>query len=405
MCFSFLSIFLIIVGMWDTRMMVRAMLGVGFAMVLFMDDVRVYSYPDGTVFNDVEYKTLCEVFKASADLWNASRISEKIPNSALNGALTQALLGNIGNRHLSGIKESLPKYYTHHTLRHRGERCGGCKNTDKLYFPGSSITHDLMCLCTPGQDAEPFYGYYWFFYKENGFKLCGKGRAQMGVDLNHGWYVDKKKKGNNGLEKPWKTVVWGCFNSWKSNPGLESHNLTEKIVRLNATLQNFTSTLKKMGGHDKLGGFEEHNEADGSDERHIHVRYDNCKGPKKPWWKKLKETLDGKKPDDLLMSRPVDKPAGGAGETPDDGPVEEPSEEMEGEVGDMEVGGPTNTLATAAQDGNGTRMQEPTNSTEGSVIPLNATASGNSSHPRLEYLRSGSHINQPLLFPSAIFLT
>ncbi|CCD12981.1 Variant surface glycoprotein [Trypanosoma congolense IL3000] len=405
-CDKCYSLFLFCLGMkikeaWIAR---KGVLSIVVFMAMVMEDVRVYSYPDGTVFNDREYKALCDVFQASLDLWNASRESAFKLGSGLEGILRQALFGTYGTRNMDSITNALPRDYKNPRLWNRGTRCGGCHKDDKFYYPGSSITHDFMCLCTPGQGAEPFYGFYFLFYKENGFKLCGRGREEMVPDRYHGWYTEARgSKVSKVLERSWESVVWGCFNGWKIKPEQGSLDLKGKVTKLNATMKNFTMILKQVNNLDKLGGFEEHTEADGSDERHIHVRYAHCNSKKRPWWKKLKETLDGKKPEDLLVSRPVNLPAGRPGEAPEDGLGEELSEEMEENEGDVESGGPTSTEATAAQDGNGTHTQGLSSSTNNTIGTLTGTATGNSTHPRFGYLRSGSHIKQPLLFLSAAF--
>ncbi|CCD15154.1 unnamed protein product [Trypanosoma congolense IL3000] len=289
----------------------------------------------------------------------------------------------------------------------RGSRCGGCHQEEKFYYPGSSITHDLMCLCTPGKAAEPFYGYYWwlFGYKANGFKLCGKLKEDMGVNLNHGWYSEGRKKEANGLEKSWKAVIMGCFNGWKNRNITGSQDLTEKLQKLTEAMTNFTKILKQVNGMHKLGWTKEHTPSDGTDEKRIHVHYNTCNGKRKPWWKRLNETLTSKTPEQLLVPRKTQSPSSEPSEELNDGPEEELLEGFAGVEGsEPESFTADGGSASQVDTENATQMQGPTNSTESTVIPLNATASGNSSHPRLEYLRSGSHINQPLLFLGAIFL-
>ncbi|CCD13585.1 Variant surface glycoprotein [Trypanosoma congolense IL3000] len=368
----------------ETWIIRKDILAIVVFMAMVMEDVRVYSYPDGTVFNDGEYKALCDVFQASLDLWNASRTSEKGLDKVLEASLLRALFWNTGNKHLNGITDTLTHDYK--KLVNRGTRCGGCQ-TYKFYFPGSSITHDLMCLCTPEKDAEPFYGYYWFFYKENGFKLCGKGRAQMGVDLNHGWYVDKRKKGNNGLEKPWRAVFMGCFNGWKRKTVEWNQDIKEKVKNLNATMQNFTGILKQVNGNHKLCGFNEHNEADGSTERHMHARYDTCTRGREPWWKKLNEALNGKKPEDLLRERSANQPAPAAGEDTGEEFLEDDAEEE----GNLESEGSATQAGSPSQGSSDNSTQTINQSSSNSTIGmLNTSASGNSSYPRFEMLRSNT---------------
>ncbi|CCD16327.1 Variant surface glycoprotein [Trypanosoma congolense IL3000] len=366
---------------------------------MVMEDVWAGVYKAGTTFNEKEHHSLCAVFQASAELWEASEKSDKVPNEDLKAGLRHALFGNTNKNNLNGITDRLPKVYQR--PGHRGWRCGSCQNDDP-YFPGSSITHDLMCLCTPGYYGEPYYAWFGWSYWENGFTLCGKPRVDMIDNGYHGWYAYKSYRVFKGLNKPWKTAVWGCLKSRKSNAEHGSRNLTEKIDRLKVTMQNFTSTLKKVGGHDKLGGFEEHNEADGSDERHIHVRYGTCKYGRRPWWKKLKETLDGKKPEDLLVSRPTNEPARRPGENPEDDLGEELSEEMEENEEDTEAEGHNITEDTAAQDANGTHTQGLTDSTDSTVLPHDTEETESSTYPQFQYLRSNTPKTLPCSWPLGV---
>ncbi|CCD15301.1 Variant surface glycoprotein [Trypanosoma congolense IL3000] len=394
MCFSSFSIFLIIVGILDTRMMVRAMWAMGFAMVMFMDDVRVYSYPDGTVFNDVEYKALCEVFKASADLWDASKSAGKVPSNVLKSALSQALFGSTGGGDLESLKDELPKEYL--DPGQRKYRCGYCDYKTDTYA-GKSITHDLMCLCTPGKDAEPFYGYYWwlfgYYYKENGFKLCGTLKEEMGVDRSHGWYEEQKKRGTKGLEKAWKTVIMGCLKKWKNSSKTVSQDVTEKVKKLSMAMQNFTKALRRVNGLDKLGGFDEHNEADGTTERNLHVRYGNCEKKRKPWWKRLNETLNGKTPEDVLVDPSVSaQPTGAIDEPEEDG---EFLEESHGESFESESPATQTSDSLQKNNGNSTHIPTTNSSNNRTMDTFNKTDSRNSTFPRIEYLRSNTPKTPP----------
>ncbi|CCD14286.1 Variant surface glycoprotein [Trypanosoma congolense IL3000] len=359
----------------EPRTIGKGMLAV-VVVVMAMVIGGVVAYPPGSVFNDEEYKALCDVFQASLDLWNASRTSSKKLDNLLEKHLCQALFGKSSGGKVDDFKEILPQEYN--DPGYRLYRCGYCDYNTETY-PGKSITHDLMCLCTPGKDAEPFYGYYWwifgYYHKENGFKLCGRLREEMGVDLSHGWYAHKGKHQAKGLENSWKTVTMGCFNGWKNSNKTANQTLEEKVKRLSETLDNFKKKgLKKVNGRYKLGGFDEHNEADGSSEKHIHVRYGTCKYGRRPWWKKLEEVLQGKNPESLLFEHSVNQPAAGQGTGTED-------DEEEGGIL-MEEGkfpshpgmeeGPT-SKTEGAQGVNATQTSVPINST---VIHLNSTRYG-----------------------------
>ncbi|CCD12262.1 Variant surface glycoprotein [Trypanosoma congolense IL3000] len=364
----------------------------------------VDAYPPGTVFNDGEYKALCGVFHASLDLWNASRESNLKLGAGLEISLSQALFGKESGGSIEDITESLPPEYNN--APHRGWMCGYCSHTEPAH-PGKSITHDLMCLCTPGQYAEPFYGYYWLFgFRENGFKLCGKLRQEMGVDLRHGWYSEGRKKQAKGLDMSWKAVIMGCVNSWKNGNITGSPDLSEKLTRLNTTLQEFVSKLYKDDKRrPKLGGTHgDKKESDGTTEQHIHVRYRYCgeprRGggrPKRPWWKKMQDVLKKTKSQLFLEHSTPTLPEENEDDTEQGEGQEEDFETVEG---GLESGTPE-VIKSPKQGENITHTNGPTNST---IWSLNGTDNVNSTYPRLEYLRSSTTITRPLCLLSTSFL-
>ncbi|CCD13098.1 Variant surface glycoprotein [Trypanosoma congolense IL3000] len=366
-------------------------------------------YRDGSDFNGFHYDYLCDVFQATAELWEASMKSQKVPNDELQGALDKALFGNYGKRDIQEITETLPDDYKQ--LRNRKEWCGSCKNSER-YYPGRSITHDLMCLCAPGYYGEPFYIYYWSFgwyYEETGYKLCHKGRTEMVNNQYEGWYAYKGYGQNKGLEKSWKTVVWGCLNNRKDKGVLGGQNIEEKLKKLNTTIWNFTGILRHANGRHKLGGYDDHYTAsDGSDEKRIHVHYDTCDQLKKPWWKKLQEALEGKTETQLLVDRstvtktqePLAPPPEEKGETMltagDDVPIIPPDNEV-----------PTESTITPEEEGNGTQVMTPSDglsntSTKSTGPTIRAMEGNHSAH--FQYLRSSTTITRPLCLLSTSFL-
>ncbi|CCD13244.1 Variant surface glycoprotein, partial [Trypanosoma congolense IL3000] len=322
----------------------------------------VYTYSSGTIFNGKEHDALCSVFQSGLDLWNASRNSDLKLASGLESALGQALFGKSRGGQLESIKEDLPQEYQN--PGHRGQMCGRCWNSER-YYPGRSITHDLLCLCTAGQYGRPYYGHFWLFGwhpKETSFKLCGKERANMVENENSGWHAKTYYKNQQAkdLDKTWRTVVWGCYNSWKSKAVQGSQNLEERLRALTGAMENFTNklTIDRNKWH-KLGGFEEHTESDGSDERHIHVRYGPCNNARKPWWRRLQEALRGKTPSQLLLEPSVassqvtrsEHEADGKGEEEDFSEMEEGEGHME--PGETTASGDANHTGAMTQNSHG----------------------------------------------------
>ncbi|CCD15057.1 Variant surface glycoprotein [Trypanosoma congolense IL3000] len=376
------------------------------AVTMFMRGVRggVSDYQPGWSFNGAEHDALCDVFQASLDLWNASRKSNLKLGGGLENALGQAIFGSTSGGNIEGLKDTLPQEYKN--PERRQYRCGSC-NHHKETYPGKSIPHDLMCLCTPGKYGEPFYG-YWFFqlvFEDTGFKLCGKERKDMVNNHHDGWYEDEKKREARGLEKPWKTVVMGCVNSWKKNGGAVNQTLEEKLKTLIEAMTNFGTELFKDGNRwDKLGGMKEHHtESDGRDEKSIHVRYRLCQKKKKPWWRKLQEVL-GKPQIQLLVDPSAVTHAKEPGQDLEEGEeiLEEPGER------NMDSGGGTSSQAGSStqggSDGNATQTQGFNNGSNSTVGMTNTSASENSTSTRFGMLRSGTPITPPTSrFLSAVF--
>ncbi|CCD17455.1 Variant surface glycoprotein [Trypanosoma congolense IL3000] len=296
-------------------------MGMVLVMTVFIRGVRgVWTWnphdKQGHNFNGEAHDALCKVFQASAELWEASQTpGKKLDNGLETGllqALNQTLFGSsrVGTEQpLDGMNVTLPKEY--HATSHRGDWCGKCNHGNTDLHPGSSIPHDLMCLCTPGYYSMPFYVWQWNFwyvrwdYRETNFTLCGRQRAEMVQDQYQGWYYWYKGYGQNeGLQKSWNAVVLGCYNNRTKPRRTEGHNLEEKIKKLSVAMREFTTLLKQSGGHDRLGGFEgHHTPSDGSDETSLHVLYDTCDGKRKPWWKILNETLHKNHPHELVLNR------------------------------------------------------------------------------------------------------
>ncbi|CCD16816.1 unnamed protein product [Trypanosoma congolense IL3000] len=265
-----------------------------------------------------------------------------------------------------------------------------------------------MCLCTPGKYAEPFYS-YWFFkliFEETGFKLCGKQQQEMVKDKNDGWYVDGQDKKAVGLQKSWSTVIMGCLkgsvNKTSISKDAEHKILQQKIKRLNTALQDFVNKMVKDDkGRPKFGGTHRDNtESDGKDEKSMHVRYRFCGGQKygggrskRPWWQRLQNSL-GKNQEQLIVSRQVTTQASGGGDGTEDSEEDE-TLDAEGENFTPEKDSDTHTVRTQDSNGNSTHNSTTNRSTESTVIPLNTSASGNSTYPRLEYLRSNAVKNLP----------
>ncbi|CCD16184.1 Variant surface glycoprotein, partial [Trypanosoma congolense IL3000] len=395
--------------MWEQRRMGNGIMAmVVSAIFMCINGVRggdVSDYKPGHNFNGAEHDVLCEVLKASADLWDASRKTDLKLDNGLEKSLGQALFGKESGGNLEDIKDTLPPEYN--TAAHRELMCGWCHHKQPAH-PGKSIPHDLMCLCTPGKYAEPFYS-YWFFkliFEETGFKLCGKQQQEMVKDKNDGWYVDGQDKKVVGLQKPWNTVIMGCLkgsvNKTSISKDAEHKILQQKLKRLNTALQEFVNKMVQDNkGRPKFGGKHRDNtESDGKDEKSMHVRYRFCGGKKygggrskTPWWQRLQNSLRMNE-EQLIVSRQVTTQASGGSDETEDSEVDE-TLDAEGEDFPPEEDSNTHTVRTQDSNGSSTHIPTTNSSTNITMGPLNTTEARNSTFPRIEYLRSNTPKNLP----------
>ncbi|CCD13171.1 Variant surface glycoprotein [Trypanosoma congolense IL3000] len=351
--------------------------------------------------NKNEHKKICDALKVSVGLWKMVQSKEWNPSIALASALGQAIFGNERGGNLEDLKETLPQAYVN--PGHRGQWCGSCSHSG-THYPGISIPHDIMCLCSPGRCEEPFHYHYSDSYgctlRWSWRTLCGKGHDDLGNEYSRGWFSMKspaKIKQSTGnhtgyLQIPWKETVWGCIKDVLKISEKTHKTLEAQLNILNKTLQDFEKILKgRHTGMHKLGGTDKDTEDYASDEFTFHVRYGSCGDAshggesKKPWWKKLLEGLtkssnaSREETEAFFNSASAGSTAGYYGghyqhqqghATPDGGPT------------------PAGKRPSTTQ-GNGTQTQESTN------ITMGTHADGNYTAPRLEMLRSSTRITPP----------
>ncbi|CCD16275.1 Variant surface glycoprotein [Trypanosoma congolense IL3000] len=234
--------------------------------------------------NGDNHDDLCSVLKAAVTLYHSRRSGEK-----LRKALKRAIFGNeSGGGDIETLQKGLPE--THNNPGNRKNWCGDCTYGGD-HYPGKSIPHDLICMCTVGSSGFPFT-----HMSENGKTLCGKSATDLGCEKNresgtgchgknnsHWWNDTSTNHEPNGkgqvkehLETTWNTVVKPCLQG--------RHIEQAKKTLLEKLYVGHQSSPSWARGHTNCGG--DHSDVCVS---YGHQCHDNPNSPQ--WWQELYDAL------------------------------------------------------------------------------------------------------------------
>ncbi|CCD14252.1 Variant surface glycoprotein [Trypanosoma congolense IL3000] len=181
--------------------------------------------------NRENHDVLCGILGAAVNKW------KRVGHGPAKKALAQAIFGNTEGGNLEDLKRGIPSEY-----KDPGKRdnwCRSCTFNDHTY-PGKSITHDLLCLCTLGSNDNAF--------PDIASTLCGRSRADLaGVSGNtKGWSFGSD--GQEHLKKTWEKVITPCLQN-AAGVTIEHalKNLTESL-RNRDTLSWASSHSGNCGG-------------------------------------------------------------------------------------------------------------------------------------------------------------
>ncbi|CCD16859.1 unnamed protein product, partial [Trypanosoma congolense IL3000] len=136
---------------------------------------RCVAYSNVHNHNGKEHDALCSVLGAVVTLYRSAR-----GGPTLQKALRRALFGNEnGDGDLNTLLADLPS--THHNPGHRERSCGDCRYGGGEDYPGWSIPHDLLCLCTVGKNGYPFTN-----DGQNSKMFCGQSAQNLGCGNGNG---------------------------------------------------------------------------------------------------------------------------------------------------------------------------------------------------------------------------
>ncbi|CCD14244.1 Variant surface glycoprotein [Trypanosoma congolense IL3000] len=236
--------------------------------------------------NRDNHDVLCSVLKATVTLYKRHRSGER-----LKKALKRAIFGNeSGEGNIETLMETLPEEYNH--PGNRQHSCGSCTYGDSSDYPGWSIPHDILCMCTVGSGGFPFLDRY-----DGTATLCGRSSKELGCDKHqqsgggchngntHWWNDFTESYNGNGkvkehLEATWKKVVKTCLETLSNiTPGQARETLLKQLK-----VDEGRSSPSWARGHGPCGG--------GSADVCVSYGYQCHDNPKSPqWWQELYETL------------------------------------------------------------------------------------------------------------------
>ncbi|CCD16402.1 Variant surface glycoprotein [Trypanosoma congolense IL3000] len=173
-----------------------------------------WAYTPDPNHNGDKHGLLCGLLGATVHKWKTTN------HPGVKKALGQAIFGSTQGGW------DLNKFELHPDFNKGGSRgslCGKCLGTPD-HYPGKSIPHDLLCLCTVGENGHPFTSY------ESITKLCGRAKNDLtaGNQNHQGWHSS-----NSGIahqKNTWDKIVKPCLQGG-SDASIEEalRNLTEHV--------------------------------------------------------------------------------------------------------------------------------------------------------------------------------
>ncbi|CCD16269.1 Variant surface glycoprotein [Trypanosoma congolense IL3000] len=178
--------------------------------------------------NGDKHEALCNVLGAAVSIFQNGR-----GGMELRRALRSAIFGSETSADISTLLAGLP--VTHHNPGSRKNWCGTCTHSDSDHYPGKSIPHDLLCLCTIGTNGYPVVS------DGSARQLCGRSAMDLGCgggaahqcNAGNGAGWSESNSGGNAkeyVEATWKTVVQTCLQKGlKLNLEQARKTLTEQL--------------------------------------------------------------------------------------------------------------------------------------------------------------------------------
>ncbi|CCD14182.1 Variant surface glycoprotein [Trypanosoma congolense IL3000] len=245
-----------------------------------------------TDHNLEEYNALCNLLKIAVHEWK--ELKSRGNEGPLKKALGRTIFGDDSGGDLEGVKsKAFPQVYNglKESSLSRLLWCGGPYDEDSRKnwkhqprWPGHSVPHDLVCLCTTGGHGWPFNNPAGDTVKNS---LCGKPKEALEASENQGWGTGiQSHKGEKQIKATWSSITEDCLKDAGQEGNLKDA-LEKFIAKLNCTGASNHGKRCKLGEGDFVTYPCNGNEK-------VCVMYHNSTDTMehKPWWVDLKNVLD-----------------------------------------------------------------------------------------------------------------
>ncbi|CCD14553.1 Variant surface glycoprotein [Trypanosoma congolense IL3000] len=185
-----------------------------------------------TNHNEASHRALCDFLKVAVDKWE--HVKTRGPTDPLKKALKDTIFGyGSGEEDVEVLKSKLPSDYDEvgsGLLSDRSLWCGQPRDEDRVQqrrWPGHSGPHDLVCLCTAGENGWPVNS-----TSDTGSTLCGHNKDALEAGEKW-WSGTKNMKKKDAIQKTWEVTVNQCLSGYSQGTDLVS------------ALQKFKDKIKK----------------------------------------------------------------------------------------------------------------------------------------------------------------
>ncbi|CCD13266.1 Variant surface glycoprotein [Trypanosoma congolense IL3000] len=232
--------------------------------------------------NGAQHQALCGLLKAAVTKWGEVRGRE--PADPLRKALGQTIFGKVEGGDLSVLKV-LPTDYNNveGRLTSRGTWCGQpfyeTHTAHGWRWSGHSAPHDLVCLCTLGNNTWPLN------HTQKETTLCGKDGNALGGSDGKGW--SNGGSGNEHVKATWVKVTVPCLNGEAG--GDLKQALNEFLGKLQHKPDGDINPSRYILGENNVTETDS-DACTGSPKLGVCVSYFNATSPM-PWWVALRNAL------------------------------------------------------------------------------------------------------------------
>ncbi|CCD13078.1 Variant surface glycoprotein [Trypanosoma congolense IL3000] len=249
-------------------------------LVMMVMKVGVFADRSATKnHNEEAHRALCTVLKMAVGKWGTNGEGLSDP---LKTALHQTIFGyRSEEKTVEKLRDTFPIVYKEGVGGLRGVLCGqpthGGYQDNFPRWPGHSAPHDLVCLCTVGNEGWPLNETI-----PEKKKLCGKTEDELGGDTE-GWDSSSKEKGEKQITATWDNITKECLQS----DGKKGENLKEALETLTGKLKESNHYLLGEGTYSSRSA----SACTGSPSFGVCVKYYPTYEETKTWWVDLQKAL------------------------------------------------------------------------------------------------------------------